>query len=121
MKVSVLKYFSHGSFMDAVQAQEKVNRLLEKHPDREYVILSNMRARGRFTVAQYKAVTVDLPSERDLGLPPAPEPPPLRPYRGIQPPDPAWEDYQDEVRHRRKIIRDAHEPLLNILKEKLNP
>ena len=124
MKVSVLKYFSHGSGMDAVNAQKKVNKLREKHPDREYAILANMRAGGRFTVVQYQAITVDLPDPEDLGLPAEePKPPTGRSYfygAGTQP-DPAWEDYQEAVRDRRMVIRDAHEPLLKILKEKLNP
>jgi hypothetical protein len=116
-KIFATKYYSHGKYGDPLSAQEEVDRLSEKHPDRDYTILINMRgAYERYTVVQFKEVSVLWPEAKDLDLPPEPSPPPSAALAS-----PAWQDFRHERNKRLEIIEKAAAPLKAILRGKLNP
>ncbi len=112
-RVEVLRYYGHGKWSDPEYAQVELEKLQKKHPDREYVLLMNMRSGYfRLQVAQVDRTVVDWPSLDDLGLPAeAPRPGDFKDYA----------DYTYESKKRRNIINSAYEPLKARLKKKLNP
>ena len=124
-KVTVLKYSSNGKYSDIKTAQEKVNSLKEKHPDREYTILYNTRTQSsynRFSVAQVREVVLDWPDEDKLDLPPVPPQPPWSfRYSSNAAEKQQYEDYEFAKarwkRERDKIMG----PLEAQIDEKMNP
>lgn len=122
-RIHTFKYYSYGKHSNPLTAQEEVDALREKHPDREYDILINMRSYyKRYVVVQYREVTVDWPDDADLNLPPPPQSPPLNArYSPAAHDQQSWEDYRHEQARRQSIIKKATEPLLKRLHEKLNP
>jgi hypothetical protein len=116
-KIFATKYYSHGKYSDLLEAQNEVERLSERHPDRDYTIFINMRGNyKRYTVVQVKEASVMWPEDKDLDLPPEPIPPKSAPWGS-----PAWQDYRHEMDKRREIIAKATAPLKAILQGKLNP
>ncbi len=121
--VTVLKYYSVTSGRDVVELQKKLNELKEKHPDREYMILANMRAGGmKFTAAQVKTITQEWPDpEKDLGIGPLPERPlGPEPWNTFSQNRPDWQRYYDEVNDRRALLNLHLQPLRYALRQKLN-
>lgn len=118
MNITVRKYWSHTTFHDPVQAQQYLNKLQEKHEDRQYCILTNLRGGySKYQVVQYEDVTVDFPDRlEELG--PDPERPPGTGY-GVNR-DPAWEDYKRLVDRRKQDWLAITKPLTQKLRGKLN-
>lgn len=112
MRVRVQKYYTHGKHSDPVIAQQEVERLSEKHPDRTYVLLRNMRATyySRYIVAQVKTVEVDLPTPEELGAP-------LPERSQFATP----EDFAHERKRWHVFIQSKQKHALGVLSEKLNP
>lgn len=111
MNVTVTKYYTMGKWSDPVRAQKEVNRLQERHPDRKYTLLRNMRAAySRYIVAQVKEVEVNVPTPEELY---SPEPERVR--------FSSEEDFQHEYKRWSDYVRTKQAPALAQLKEKLNP
>lgn len=122
--LKAVKYYSMGKHSDPLSAAAEIERLKEKHPDREYIALINMRASyyKRYIVCQIRTVKVDVPEERDLDLTPVPTAPPYR-FRHSQNPaeKQQWDDYKFELDKRNNIIAKALAPIKALLHQKLNP
>src|ERR1044072_6823811 len=118
-RVEVTKYYSHGRCSSIDSAQDEIEKLKKKHPDRDYTILINMRAvYKRYVVAQVQTLVVPVPEDKDLDLPPEPVPPKsaLSPANKQE-----WADYRHE-RERRQKARDlALAPVQQALRGKMNP
>lgn len=123
-RVTVRKYYSNGRYHDPLEAQEKLEKLQERHPDRDYSIMTNMRGGASlYVVVQHADVTVDIPDiEKDLGIGPPPDyPKAMTPGVGRGHIDPAWTAYENEVRERRRLIDKHMRPITEALRGKLNP
>lgn len=124
-EVTVLKYSSNGKYNNITTAQEKVNSLKEKHPDREYTILYNTRTQSsyhRFIVVQVREVVLDWPDEDKLDLPPVPPQPPWSYRHSSNPAEKQqYEDYEF-ARTRWKRARDKiMGPIEAQIDGKMNP
>jgi hypothetical protein len=73
--VTVLAYRTENSFQTLDEAQERLEALSERFPDRNYTILFNARKfYRRFTVARVNLQEVSLPEEGlDYFMPPKPD------------------------------------------------
>lgn len=122
MKGKVLKYYSvtSGCLEDCLARLQKVQ---EKHPDRDYVLLKNMRGyySDKVTLAQRVEVEIDLPTEEELKLPPpCPKPPGHYPYGKDILTLPDWNDYERDQSRRKKYIGEAQKPARDLVKAPLN-
>ena len=125
-EIKALRYYSHGKWSDPERAQDEVDKLKAKHPDREYAILINMRgAYKRYTVAQVQEIAVDWPTDADLIT--RLGPPPIAPPGAYQW-EPTgswerqqWEDYDHERCKHNDAVRRIRRPALAALHGKMNP
>jgi hypothetical protein len=123
VKATVVKYYSvtSGPFESCLK---RLHEVQEKHPDRDYVLLKNMR--GYYTtkcsLVQRVEVEIDFPTEKELNLPaPVPKPAGLPSFGTQRDTDPRWQAYDRDQQRRKKYIGEAQEPAFKLLKESLNP
>jgi hypothetical protein len=106
--ITAIKYRAVSKCYSPEEAQTKVERRRELHPDHEYTILVNTAAYSRkYIVARIEHVNVGVPSADDLGLPPAPQPPSPRFLQNQQ----AWDDYRHEAAKRDSVLAAAFAPI----------
>lgn len=111
MNITVTKYYSQGKYVSAIDAQKEANCLSERFPDRDYVILSNMRAAyKRYIVAQVKKVQVNMPTPEELRAP--------EPRMGDFA---SHDDYVVERNRWREFVKARQTPALKALTQRLNP
>jgi hypothetical protein len=111
--IEVIKYYGLGNSHGLLSAQDKLDALRKKHPDRQYALLRNMRGHyDRFQVVQLQMVRVDWPEPADVGLPPEP----TQPASGQ-----SWEDFHYEQTKWRDAWVKATRPIKAKLSAKLNP
>lgn len=122
MRGTVIKYYSvcSGSLEWCLR---RLGEMEEKHPDRDYVILKNMRGyySDKFSLVQRDELSVSLPTEAELQLPPpVPKPALVPPLTDQRTKDPRWIDYDRDQDRRKKYIAEAQEPVRKLLKTPLN-
>lgn len=124
---SFIRYSSHGKFSTLNGALKKLAKLQEQHPDREYTIIVNRRARRAYNVAQVRPIKVQIPEPgKDFHDPGPPTPPGVRRFywntnTKLHVQDPAWAQYERDLDDYKAYLCRKTGSIETILTEPMNP